>query len=112
MDGRVRLGTSVRKLRRSADGWEVTVDATGVTGAGVDVAAVDGAVIAGAAVDGAVVAGAAIDGAVVVRVDAVVLACPSHVAAGLLGGDYPEVRSRLSAICWNRRSRSKRRLGS
>ena len=47
-----------------------------------------------------------VDGAVgavaVVRADAVVLACPSNVAADLLGGDYPEEASRLSALRYNR----------
>ena len=82
LDGRVRLGARVRMLRRSTDGWEVTVDGAGV-GAGVDSTSVD------SGVDG------------VVRADTVVLACPSHVAADLLGGDYPEEASRLSALRYN-----------
>ncbi len=41
------------------------------------------------------------DGAGVVRADAVVLACPSDAAAGLLGGAYPEQASRLSALRYN-----------
>ena len=41
-------------------------------------------------------------GAGTVPVDAVVLACPSDVAAGLLGGAYPEEAARLSALRYNR----------
>ena len=42
-----------------------------------------------------------VDGAGVVRADAVVLACPSDAAAGLLGGTCPEEASRLSALRYN-----------
>ncbi len=42
-----------------------------------------------------------VDGAGVVRADAVVLACPSDEAAGLLGRAYPEQASRLSALRYN-----------
>jgi oxygen-dependent protoporphyrinogen oxidase len=43
-----------------------------------------------------------LDGAETVRADAVVLACPSDVAARLLGGGYPEESARLSALRYNR----------
>ncbi len=42
-----------------------------------------------------------VDGAGIVPVDAVVLACPSDAAAGLLGGAYPEEAARLSALRYN-----------
>ena len=77
LEGSLRLKAPVRMLRRSADGWEVTVDGAGV-------------------------AGTTIDGASVVRADAVVLACPSDAAAALLGGAYPDQASRLSALRYNR----------
>ena len=76
LEGSVRLEARVRMLRRRTDGWEVTVDGAGM-------------------------AGAAIDGAAIVPVDAVVLACPSDAAAGLLGGAYPEEAARLSALRYN-----------
>ncbi len=43
-----------------------------------------------------------VNGAGIVPVDAVVLACPSDAAAGLLGGAYPEAAARLSALRYNR----------
>ena len=43
-----------------------------------------------------------VDGAGTVPVDAVVLACPSDAAAGLLGGAYPKEAARLSALQYNR----------
>lgn len=43
-----------------------------------------------------------LDGAETVRADAVVLACPSDVAARLLRGGYPEESARLSALRYNR----------
>jgi len=43
-----------------------------------------------------------VDGADVVRAQAVVLACPSAVAARLLGDAYPEMEARLSALRYNR----------
>ena len=43
-----------------------------------------------------------LDGAETVRADAVVLACPSNVAARLLGGAYPKEEARLSALRYNR----------
>lgn len=43
-----------------------------------------------------------VDGAGIVPVDAVVLACPSDTAAGLLGSAYPEEAARLSALRYNR----------
>jgi oxygen-dependent protoporphyrinogen oxidase len=67
LEGSVQLETSVRALRREADGWEVTLDGTEIA-----------------------------------RADAVVLACPSDVAARLLGGTYPEEAARLSALRVNR----------
>ncbi len=67
LEGRVRLQTPVRALRRDAGGWEVTLNS-----------------------------------AETVRADAVVLTCPSDVAARLLGGTYPEEAARLSALRYNR----------
>ena len=67
LEGRVRLETPVRALRRVAGGWEVTLD-----------------------------------GAEIVRVDTVVLACPSDAAARLLGPEYPGAVARLSALRYNR----------
>jgi oxygen-dependent protoporphyrinogen oxidase len=43
-----------------------------------------------------------LDGDDVRRAQAVVLACPSDAAAGLLGDGYPEVAARLSALRYNR----------
>ena len=63
----VRLEAPVRMLKRTAAGWDITVD-----------------------------------GADQVSAEAVVLACPSDVAAGLLGDAYPEAASRLSALRYNR----------
>jgi oxygen-dependent protoporphyrinogen oxidase len=44
----------------------------------------------------------AVDGADPVRAEAVVLACPSAVAARLLGDAYPDEAARLSALWYNR----------
>ncbi len=43
-----------------------------------------------------------VQGGETVQAEAIALACPADVAAGLLGGPYPDVSTRLSALRYNR----------
>ncbi|GAA0984508.1 protoporphyrinogen oxidase [Streptomyces rhizosphaericus] len=88
--GEIRTGAPVRELRRTADGWTVTVDDAGGTGG---TGAVDGT---GGTGGGYGTGGTG--GPPVVSADAVVLAVPAPAAARLLAAAAPAASAELATV--------------